>query len=160
MPDIKHLKEQLARARRFSLLLTSAADRARLHALANEFERQINAATAAREMQQSIPEDQDAKETATSNGSAGRPLVEVWPMVSVDQYRHELRSRIDRAALNGATEILIDGDELCRTLRGDITAPDACSKAMRDELKHGDIVFIETGPGVGMTIRYLLPRKG
>jgi hypothetical protein len=31
---------------------------------------------------------------------------------------------------------------------------------MRAELKPGDVVLIEAGAGVGMTVRYRLPRKG
>ena len=81
-------------------------------------------------------------------------------MVSVDHYRQELRSQMDRAATHGAIDILINAGELCRTLRGGITATDACCKAMREELKLGDIVLIEPGAGVGTTIRYRLPRPG
>jgi hypothetical protein len=80
-------------------------------------------------------------------------------MVSVDQYRQELRSQMSRAAANGATDILVHGDELCRALHGNSASMEACSKAMQAELKPGDMVFIEAGPGVGMTINYLLPRK-
>jgi NADPH:quinone reductase-like Zn-dependent oxidoreductase len=34
-----------------------------------------------------------------------------------------------------------------------------CTKAMRAELKPGDIVLIEAGAGVGMTVRYLLRKR-
>jgi hypothetical protein len=37
---------------------------------------------------------------------------------------------------------------------------EACSNAMRAELKPGDIVFIEARAGVGMTVQYQLPRGG
>lgn len=40
----------------------------------------------------------------------------------------------------------------------DMASMDACTKAMSAELKPGDTVIIEAGAGVGMTIRYLLPR--
>jgi cobalamin biosynthesis protein CbiD len=80
-------------------------------------------------------------------------------MVSADHYRQELRSQMGRATSHGATEILINGGELCRTLGEGITATDACTKAMRAELKPGDTVIIEAGEGVGMTVRYRFPRK-
>jgi hypothetical protein len=88
----------------------------------------------------------------------GRQFFQGNAVVSVDQYRQELRAQMDRAETYGATEILINGGELCRTLGAGITATDACSKAMRGELKPGDIVFIDAGADVGMTVKYLLPR--
>jgi len=81
-------------------------------------------------------------------------------MVSVDHYRQELRAQMMRAASEGAVDILVNAGELCRRLRGGITATDACCQAMREELKSGDIVLIEASAGVGMTVRYLLPRTG
>ena len=46
MPDIKHLKEQLERARRFASHLGSAEDRRRIRVIVQELERQIRGATA------------------------------------------------------------------------------------------------------------------
>jgi hypothetical protein len=80
------------------------------------------------------------------------------PMVSIDHFRQEIRAQMSRAASHGATFILINGGELRRKLRGDEASVEACSKAMRAELNPGDIVLIEASPGVGMTIRYMLPR--
>ena len=80
-------------------------------------------------------------------------------MVSVDRYRQELRSQMGSAAAHLALDILITAGELCRTLRGGIAATDACTKAMQAELKPGDTLIIEAGAGVGMTVRYRLPRK-
>lgn len=80
-------------------------------------------------------------------------------MVSFDYFGQELQAHFSRAASHGATDILINGGELCRPFRGSITAMDACTKAMRAELKPGDLVLIEAGGGVGMTVRYRLPRK-
>jgi Rad3-related DNA helicase len=79
-------------------------------------------------------------------------------MVSVDHFGQELRAQMACAAAYGATDILINGGELCRLFRGSVTALDACTRAMQAELKPGDIVIIEAGAGVGMTVRYLLPR--
>jgi hypothetical protein len=131
MPKIRFLKEQVELARRLADVVTSRADRERFLAAADDYQHQIDAAT-----------------------------VQWHPMISVDRYRQELRSQMDRAVTYGATEILINGGELCRTLgRGYRRDANACGKAMRDELKPGDIVFIDEGAGVGMTVRYLLPRK-
>jgi hypothetical protein len=79
-------------------------------------------------------------------------------MVSVDHFRKELGVQIDCAVARGALDILINAGELCRTLHTGITATDACCKAMRDELRPGDLVLIEAGAGVGMTVKYRLPR--
>ena len=66
---------------------------------------------------------------------------------------------MDRAVTYGATEIVINGGELCRTLgRGYRRDADACTNVMRAELKPGDTVIIEAGAGVEMTVRYRLPR--
>jgi hypothetical protein len=80
-------------------------------------------------------------------------------MISVDHFKQDLRAQMDRAASHGAVDILINAGELCRTLRGGVASMDACSKAMRAELIPGDTVIIEAGGGVGMTVRYLLPRE-
>jgi Xaa-Pro aminopeptidase len=79
-------------------------------------------------------------------------------MVSVYQYRQELRAQMERAAARGALDILVNAGELCRTLHGRIGPTDACCKAMREELKPDDVVLIDAGAGVGMTVRYRLPR--
>ena len=81
-------------------------------------------------------------------------------MVSVDHFGYELRLQMAQAAAHGALYILINAGELCRTLRSGIASPDACIKAMRAELKPYDTVIIEAEAGVGMTVRYQLPREG
>lgn len=81
-PDIKRLKEQVERARRRAAGITNSAERERVLAAADDYQRRIDAAT----------------------------------MVSVDQYRQELRWQMDRAVTYAATEIVINGGELCRTL--------------------------------------------
>jgi UDP-N-acetylmuramyl pentapeptide synthase len=80
-------------------------------------------------------------------------------MVPLDHYKQELHAQMERAAAHGAPDILINAGELCRTLRGSISATDACCKAMREELEPDDLVLIEAGAGVGMTVRYRLPRQ-
>ena len=70
MPDIRFLKEQMERARRLADALTSTADRDQLRATADDFQRQINAATAQPEMQQSMSHDQGTDETGTKSPGA------------------------------------------------------------------------------------------
>lgn len=91
-------------------------------------------------------------------------------MVSIDHFRQELRAQMSRAASHGATYILINGGELRRKLRGDDASMEALQQghASRIETRRwrrtrdaetgaADTVIIDAGPGVGMTIRYLLP---
>jgi hypothetical protein len=82
----------------------------------------------------------------------------IVPMVSVNHFRQELQWQMDRAAGHGALDILINAGELCRSLRGGAGRADACCKAMRAELNPRDTVLIEADAGVGMTVRYRLPR--
>jgi UDP-N-acetylmuramyl pentapeptide synthase len=79
-------------------------------------------------------------------------------MVSIDHYKQELHAQMERSAAHGMPDILVNAGELCRTLHGRIGPTDACCKAMREELKPGDVVLIEASAGVGMTVRYKLPR--
>jgi hypothetical protein len=81
-------------------------------------------------------------------------------MVSADQFRQELRTLIDHATAHQALDILINAGELCRTLHTGITATEVCCEVMCEELRPGDLVLIEAGAGVGMTVRYRLPRPG
>ena len=71
MPDIKHLKEQVERARRLAASMTTSSDRNRLGAIANEYQRQIDALTAREsELQQSMPHDHEPDATGTSDDTA------------------------------------------------------------------------------------------
>jgi hypothetical protein len=70
MRDIEHLKEQMERARRLAAGPVGTADGNRLLALADDYQRQIDAAIAPREMQQSMSKDQEADETATTSDCA------------------------------------------------------------------------------------------
>jgi hypothetical protein len=76
--------------------------------------------------------------TALVSPGWGRHLVRgARLMVSVDHFGQELRAQMTRAAAQGAPDILIDSDRLCRALRGGLTSTDACCKAMQVELKPG-----------------------
>jgi hypothetical protein len=79
-------------------------------------------------------------------------------MASVDHFRKELAAMIDCATADDVLDILINAGELCRRLHMSITATDACCEAMRGELRPDDLILIEAGAGVGMTVKYRLPR--
>jgi UDP-N-acetylmuramyl pentapeptide synthase len=69
----------------------------------------------------------------------------------------ELAAQLQLAATRGAMDVLITAGELWRTVPGS-GAIDACCAAMQEEVKYGDVVLIERSAGVGMTVRYQLPR--
>jgi hypothetical protein len=79
-------------------------------------------------------------------------------VVSVDHFAHELRAQLKRADEQGATYVVINSAELCRSVRSGARSTDACCEAMHDEFKHGDVIVLGQGSGAGMVIRYQLPR--
>lgn len=68
MPDIKVLKEQVERAKRFAKGMTTMADRDTLLAVADDYQRKIDAASAQSVEEQSAGEQPNA--TATTSGAA------------------------------------------------------------------------------------------
>jgi uncharacterized protein YcbK (DUF882 family) len=80
-------------------------------------------------------------------------------LVSVDHFKYELIAQLRNAAAQGATTVVVNSTELCRTIRNANHSTHACCEAMEAEIKPGDVV-IEQNSGTGMTVRYLLPRKG
>jgi len=82
-------------------------------------------------------------------------------MVSVDHFRRGLLAQIDRAANDGLIDVLINCGELYRLLGGypgSTHGMPSCCDAMRGEMKLGDTLLLDRTSGVGMTVRYLLPR--
>jgi hypothetical protein len=79
-------------------------------------------------------------------------------MVSSDHFRHELLAQLDRAAHGGRIDVLINSGELCRAVPKGSAWSNACCDAMQDEFKPGDTMLLDRSSGVGMTVRYLLPR--
>jgi hypothetical protein len=77
-------------------------------------------------------------------------------VVSVDHYRQEIREQMSRATASGAVEITINSSEVSAALRAGSSPPNACIDAMREELRPGDTELDH--PGIGMTVKYLLPR--
>jgi hypothetical protein len=79
-------------------------------------------------------------------------------MVSVDHFRLELLTQMAEAATNGQLNILINSQELCRSIRTGSAWSSSCCDAMEAEMKLGDTLIIERVNGAGMSVRYLLPR--
>jgi UDP-N-acetylmuramyl pentapeptide synthase len=78
-------------------------------------------------------------------------------MVSTDHLRQELVAQLGRAAQAGRIDVLINSAELSRSIRGDFKCASCCD-AMQAEIRPGDTVLLDRSNGVGMTVRYLLPR--
>jgi hypothetical protein len=82
-------------------------------------------------------------------------------MVSIDHFRQGLLAQMARASIGGRIDLLINSGELYRALGGypgsDHGMPSCCD-AMQAEMKLGDTMLLDRTSGVGMTVRYLLPR--
>ena len=79
-------------------------------------------------------------------------------MVSSDHFRHELRVQLSHAAKGGEIDILITSAELCRSIVNGSSWSASCCEAMEAEFMTGDTLLLDRTNGVGMTVRYLLPR--
>jgi hypothetical protein len=80
-------------------------------------------------------------------------------MVSVDRFRQELLAQLRRSAKRGHTELLVNADDLCRSLHGSGISWESCCDAMQEEIKPGDTLVLARTSGAGLTVRYLLPRR-
>jgi hypothetical protein len=82
-------------------------------------------------------------------------------MVTVDHFRQGLLAQMDRASHGGQIDVLINSAELYRSLGGypgSTHGMPFCCDAMQAEMKLGDTMILDRSSGVGMTVRYLLPR--
>jgi hypothetical protein len=79
-------------------------------------------------------------------------------MVSTDHFRHELLAQLGRAAAQGRLDVLINSEELCRSITRGSSGSASCCDAMQEEFKLGDTLLLDRTNGAGMTVRYLLPR--
>ena len=79
-------------------------------------------------------------------------------MVSIDHFTYELRSQLRAAAAQGANSIVITSGELAEPVRMGSASLEACCEAMQLEVRPGDTVMREKEVGVGMSVRYQLPR--
>lgn len=85
-------------------------------------------------------------------------------MVSMEEFRAELRGQLSRAERRGATHIEINSGELHRAVGGypgTRHRMPMCCEAMYQEHKDGDEVVSRPpkGKGASLTIRYRLPRR-
>jgi len=78
-------------------------------------------------------------------------------MVSVDHFSNELRRQLREAAADGASELPLTSNELCRSVRSGTAWLNACCEAMEQEVQEGDIV-VQDRNGLGISVRYKLPR--
>jgi hypothetical protein len=81
-------------------------------------------------------------------------------MVSVDHFAYELRLQLRTATDQGATSIVMTSRDLCKAVRTGSSSLDACCEAMKQEIRPEDVVLHDKDIGVGMSIRYQLPRSG
>lgn len=79
-------------------------------------------------------------------------------MVSADHFAHELRLQLHSAAEQGATSIVISASELAKSIRTGTSSMDACCEAMQQEIKASDVLIQDKNSGLGMSVRYQLPR--
>ena len=79
-------------------------------------------------------------------------------MVSIDHFRHELLVQLGRASSRGTIDVLINSGELSRSITNGSFSTPACCDAMQAVFKLGDTLLLDRSNGVGMTVRYILPR--
>ena len=79
-------------------------------------------------------------------------------MVSYDHFRIVLLTRLRLAASEGQADIAVNSVEFSGSFRKGALNVESCCQAMKDEMKPGDVIETERDSGVGLTIRYQLPR--
>lgn len=82
-------------------------------------------------------------------------------MVTIEYFRQGLLAQMDRAVHHGRIDVLINSGELYRLLGGypgSAHGMPFCCDAMQAEMQLGDTLILDRTSGVGMTIRYMLPR--
>jgi hypothetical protein len=79
-------------------------------------------------------------------------------MLSTYHFRHELRAQLAQAGKVGLIDVVINSGELCRSINNGSSWSAFCCDAMQAEIKPGDTLVLDQTNGVGMTVRYLLPR--
>ena len=83
-------------------------------------------------------------------------------MVTTDLFRQGLLSQMERASRLGRIDVLINSEDLYRSLGGypgSTHGMSFCCDAMEAEMKPGDVLVIERANKAGLTVRYLLPRS-
>jgi hypothetical protein len=79
-------------------------------------------------------------------------------LVSAVHFGLELRSQLRAAASQGDASVVINSSDLSKSIQMGSSSMDACCEAMQEEVKAGDVVIRNKNSGVGMSVRYQLPR--
>jgi hypothetical protein len=83
-------------------------------------------------------------------------------MVSTDQFRQEIRSRLEQAAARRASALIVDAKELYHALckRPVVnTWMIFCCNAMRAEMMEADSLIFDYATDTLLTVNYRLPRN-
>jgi hypothetical protein len=86
------------------------------------------------------------------------PYTKEANMVSITRFRLELLIQMAEAATKGQLDILINSQELCRSIRTGSSWSSSCCSAMEAEMKVGDTLIADRANQSGMSVRYFLPR--
>jgi hypothetical protein len=82
-------------------------------------------------------------------------------MISTDQFRREIRFRLDRAAASGSKSLIIDARELYQALCKRPVVNSwmiFCCNAMRAEMAETDNLIFDYASDTLLTVNYTLPR--
>ena len=82
-------------------------------------------------------------------------------MISTDQFRREIRSRLERAAARGSKSLIIDAKELYDALCKRPVVNSwmiFCCNAMRAEMAETDNLIFDYANDTLLTVNYQLPR--
>ena len=83
-------------------------------------------------------------------------------MISTDQFRREIRSRLERATARGSNSLIIDAKELYQALCKRPVVNSwmiFCCNAMRAEMMEPDNLIFNYAKDTLLTVNYKLPRN-
>lgn len=67
--------------------------------------------------------------------------------------------KLRQAQSAGAHDLLVNSTNLIGSIRKGVLNSENCCHVMKDEMKPGDVLVDDWDSGIGMTIRYQLPRS-
>lgn len=101
--------------------------------------------------------------TPNIRGAIKRILLEkLDTMISTDQFRQEIRSRLEQATTRGSSSVIIDAEELYQALckRPVVSSWMVfCCNAMRAEMMEPDNLIFNYAKDTLLTVNYKLPRN-
>lgn len=101
--------------------------------------------------------------TPNIRGAIKRILLEkLDTMISTDQFRQEIRSRLEQATTRGSSSVIIDAEELYQALckRPVVNSWMVfCCNAMRAEMMEPDNLIFNYAKDTLLTVNYKLPRN-